>query len=250
MVGTCASSGVYVCIYAGASTMLQQQNSNEYDAGIEVTRPYQFLFEAFVYGEERNLGSMGPDLMSHREEYLLKAGRWSLEEFLEDKFTYENLPNWRKDAFRSERTGFLLFSSTILWVLNHFQTWMVDLSFFDVLHLHQISWLSYFLNFLICMHISFSNMWLFYYCFLSRRSGARISSFSHEDGIPILHLWAPLWSQLAGVSGSWLVRGHHHCRDGRQWAVFIGFAVYATITVSIITNIIIVTTSLYYYQFQ
>ena len=124
--------------------MLQQQNSRDYDLGIEVNEPYQLQFEVFLYGSERNLSSMGPDLMSPREEYLIKGGDWSLEEFLEDKFTYESLPNWRKDAFRSERTGFLLFPSTILWVLNHFQSWMVDLSFFDVLHLYQISWLSYF----------------------------------------------------------------------------------------------------------
>ena len=101
--------------------MLQQQNASDYESGIHVTMPYQLYFEAYVYGGERNLGSMGPDLMSPREGYLLKAGGWTLEAFPDSKFQYENLINWRMNAFSPQSKGVLIFSSTLLRVLNYFQ---------------------------------------------------------------------------------------------------------------------------------
>ena len=96
---------MYVYIYAGKSTLLQRQNAADYEAGIHVTNPYQLYFEVFVYGGERNMGAMGPDLMSPRAGYLIQAGGMSLDNFLDDKFKGEGIPDWRMNAFPPQVKG-------------------------------------------------------------------------------------------------------------------------------------------------
>jgi len=85
--------------------MVQRENAGDYDAGIHVTNVYQLHFEVFVYGPDRNMGAMGPDLMSPRTGYLIQQGGMSLEEFLDIKFQGEGMPNWRMNAFPPQVKG-------------------------------------------------------------------------------------------------------------------------------------------------